>query len=324
MPRRPREFVEGAIYHVYNRFARGAEFFSDRREAKRFLDLLVQARDRDGLTVLAWCLMSNHYHLTVRVGTVSLARSLGVVQARFGQQHNRASRMRGPLWQSRYKAKRVTDERHLLQLIAYVHANPVTARIVSDPADYPLSGHGELLGRRKARLIDTDGTLALFAMTRRAARRAYLAAMQGTRAAPWRAKGPGRLPWWQRESDAPIAAEPAAARLDPLGRSLGPKRPRLDAATFVQRACEMLNVSPENLASAAKGRAISDARYLVGGLAVERWRLRAGELAATLGKCPEVISRWAAKAGVRRQTDTTFCRRWEELDASLAIPTPRP
>jgi putative transposase len=323
MPRRPREFVEGAIYHVYNRFARGAEIFSDCGEAERFLDLLVQARDRDGLTILAWCLMSNHYHLAVRVGTVSLARSLGIAQARFGQDHNRRTRSSGPLWQSRFKAKRVTDERHLMQLFAYVHLNPVATGLVADPADYPLSGHGELLGRRKARLVDVDGALALFDTTRVAARRAYLGVVKGDREAEWVGEEPGKLPWWRQEPDAPLEAEPAAPRLDPLGRSLGSERPQFDAATFIERACEVLDVSPESLSSALKGRDISEARYLVGGLAIERWRLRAGELAAVLGKRPEVITRWAAQAGKWRQAEESFRRRYEELDEALYYPNRR-
>ncbi len=53
MPRRPREFVEGAIYHGYNRFARGADVSADGLEAKRFLEFLAETRDRDGLTILA-------------------------------------------------------------------------------------------------------------------------------------------------------------------------------------------------------------------------------------------------------------------------------
>ena len=47
MPRRPRVFVEGGIYHVYNRFARGAELFADPEEAIEFLEILRKARDRD-------------------------------------------------------------------------------------------------------------------------------------------------------------------------------------------------------------------------------------------------------------------------------------
>jgi hypothetical protein len=167
------------------------------------------------------------------------------------------------------------------------------------------------------------GTLALFAPTRAEARRAYLAVVKGDRETAWAGEGPGRLPWWRREPDAPIEAEPAAARLDPLGASLGLERPRLDAATFVERACEALDVSPETLGSALKSREIAEVRYLVGGLAIERWRLRAGELAKVLGKRPEVVTRWAAWAGKRRRSDGAFRRRYEELDEILYHPSRR-
>ena len=50
MPGRPRVFVEGGIYHVYNRFARGADLFSEPEEAIAFLEILRNAGDRDGLT----------------------------------------------------------------------------------------------------------------------------------------------------------------------------------------------------------------------------------------------------------------------------------
>ena len=54
MPRKPRIVVEGGLYHVYNRFARGAAIFDEGDEAERFLDLLRMVRDRDEITVLAW------------------------------------------------------------------------------------------------------------------------------------------------------------------------------------------------------------------------------------------------------------------------------
>jgi REP element-mobilizing transposase RayT len=318
MPRRPREFVEGAVYHVYNRFARGAEVFGKRKAAERFLDTLVRARDRDGLTILAWCLMSNHYHLAVRVGAVPLARTMGFVQARFGQDHNRRSGAAGPLWQSRYKAKLVTDERYLTQLVAYVHLNPVAVGVASDPARYALCGHGELIGTDAARLVDVDGTLALFDSSRAAARRAYLSLVKGGRTASWAGEGPGRLPWWPRERDVPIVGAPAGPRLDPLGRSAGPERQRLDAGAFAERACSVLGVSADCLSSPEKNREVSEIRYLVGGLAIERWRVGAAKLAAVVGRRPEVVTRWAARAGERRQEDDAFRRRYDALDAAMS------
>jgi hypothetical protein len=56
MPRRARVVVEGGLFHVYNRLARGARVFEQEAEAERFLGLLRRVRDRDGLTILAWCL----------------------------------------------------------------------------------------------------------------------------------------------------------------------------------------------------------------------------------------------------------------------------
>ncbi len=61
MPRAPRILIEGGLYHVYNRFARGEEVFSDPEEAIAFLDLLRELKLRDDLQVLAWCLLSNHF-----------------------------------------------------------------------------------------------------------------------------------------------------------------------------------------------------------------------------------------------------------------------
>ena len=318
MPRRPREFVEGAVYHVYNRCARGAEPFAKRKPAERFVETLEHARDRDGLTILAWCVMSNHYHLAVRTGAVPLSRTMGFVQARFGQDLNRRTGEVGPLWQSRYKAKLVSDERYLAQLVAYVHLNPVTAGVVSDPSRYALCGHGELIGTQPPRLVDVDGTLALFDTGHAAARRAYLRLVKGERTSSWVGEDPGRLPWWQQERDAPIAAPPAGPRLDPLGRSGGRERQRLEAVEFIERACISLGVSPESLGSLEKNRRAAAARYLVGGLAIERWRIRAGDLAAALGRRPEAITRWAARAGELRLTDDSFRARYEALDAALA------
>jgi putative transposase len=318
MPRRPRQLVEGGVYHVYNRLARGARVFAKRKAAERFVATLERARDRDGLTILAWCVLANHYHLAVRCGAVPLSRSIGFVQARFGQDYNRRSGEAGPLWQSRYKAKLVRDEGYLQQLVAYIHLNPVAAGVVSDPARYALCGHGELVGAREQRLIDVDGTLAMFDSGRTAARRSYMRLVKRGRKEAWALEDPGRLPWWHRESDAPIAVPPAAPLLDPLGRSPGLERPQLDARAFIEGACQSLGVLPERLASVEKDREASATRYLIAGLAIERWRIRAGLLAAILGRRPEAVSRWAARAGELRQVDDAFRGRYEALDAALA------
>ncbi|MCP4896779.1 MAG: hypothetical protein GY906_07350 [bacterium] len=52
MGRAPRIFIEGGVYHVYNRVARGMRVFGDDAEAERFVGLLREVRDRDGFKIL--------------------------------------------------------------------------------------------------------------------------------------------------------------------------------------------------------------------------------------------------------------------------------
>ncbi len=89
MPRNLRVIVEGGIYHIYNRFASGEAVFADPQEALEFIELLRYVKKRDGWTVFAWVLMSNHYHLAIRSTAVPISRGLQHLQGRFSQRFNR-------------------------------------------------------------------------------------------------------------------------------------------------------------------------------------------------------------------------------------------
>jgi len=226
LPRPNRVFLEGGIYHVYNRISRGEGVFAYDDEASGFVGLLREVKDRDGLVVFAWCLMSNHYHIALRTGAVPLARSMRSLQQRVTRGFNVRHRVFGPLWQGRYRAKLVEDQRYLDGLLAYIHLNPVSAGIVDDPAEYRWSGHREILGRTRQAITDVDEVLMLFGKTRRTARQGYVRAIKGTVAEPWVGEGPGRLPWWRlgrpkvEEDEAP-APSSTTAFIDELGRSTG-------------------------------------------------------------------------------------------------------
>ena len=318
MPRRRRVFVEGGIYHVYNRFARGAELLKDEEDASRFLAFLRRARDRDGLTVFAWCLMSNHYHVALRAGAVPLSRSMGYVQARFGQSFNRRRRSTGPLWQSRYKAKLVEDPTYMHQLIVYIHLNPVTAGVVGDPVKYRWSGHREILGKAEAPLIAVDEVLSIFGSSLRASRRAYVRSLEGARQASWRTELPGRLPWWKREPDRPLEPVRPSAWIDASGRGTGRERRRLTAEEYLELACGGLGIEPAQLAGRGSDRATTRLRCLVTALGVERWSQQPRALGQLLGRRADVVSRWVRWGGERRQDDTEFSEEYEGLDGALS------
>ena len=109
-----------------------------------------------------WVCMGNQYHLVTTTGAVPLWRSMARLQRRVARGFNRRRRYLGRLWRSRYRARVIDSEDYFRQVISYVHLNPVAAGIVNDPAEYPHSGHIEILGRREPRLIDVPAVLVGF------------------------------------------------------------------------------------------------------------------------------------------------------------------
>ena len=100
------------------------------KEAAAFVGLLREVKDRDDLVIFAWTLMSNHFHIALRTGAIPLAHSMRSLQRRVTRGYNVRRGIFGPLWQGRYKAKLVGDQRYLDGLLAYIHLNPVSAGLV--------------------------------------------------------------------------------------------------------------------------------------------------------------------------------------------------
>lgn len=314
MPRRARVFVEGLIYHVYNRVGRGEAPFRLDDEADALFSLMRDVKQRDGLTVFAWCIMPNHYHLAVRTSSVPLWRSMRYLQHTYAQAFNRRCKVFGALWQSRYKARPVTEQGSLLRLLAYVHLNPVVARMVKAPGDYRWSGHRELVRRVPSGLVDADAVYALLGGTRRQAVRAYESLLGREEKEPWMGAGVEALPWWRGapEDDA------AGGGLDPLGRSAEPERRRLSVEEYVERVAPLVGMTVEDLSGRERGAARVEARELIGGLAVERWGVQVKALAAALGKSRDGVSLWVRRAAQRRREDREFAAELDELDQRLA------
>jgi putative transposase len=320
VPRRKRVFVEGGIYHVYNRAAHGAAVFDEEAAAEGFLEHLRSGIDAGGHRVLAYCLMSNHFHVLIVAGGVPIWRCFATVQARFGVSRNRRLRSSGPTWQSRYKAKLVEDEGYLQQLIAYIHLNPVSAGLVDDPADYPWSGHQALIARKgdSGGLIDVDRALSLYGDTLVSGRKSYLESLKSEGdEATWLGEMPGRLPWWRRVPDRDLEVAALVGR-DLLGRTTGLVRIRVDAEQFIEAACQCLDLESSRLASGARTAQNSRLRWLVAGVGAERWRVGTKSMARVLGRKPGVVTGWIARAAQERCEDPEFASAYEQLDQDLA------
>lgn len=321
MPRPERVFFEGAMYHVYNRVARGRPVLRDGGEAERFVELLREVVERDALTVFAWCVMSNHYHLAVRTGSITLDRPMKSLQQRFTRQYNSRKGFFGPLWQGRYRAKLIDDQRYFDQLLAYIHLNPVAAGLVSDPYEYRWSGHREILGRTRAPIVDADEVLQLFGRTRRSASAGYVRSLKGAVAQEWIGEAPGQLPWWQlgrppaRELEDPIVT--VRARRGREDSDEAGERPKISVNAFLEKGAGWLEVEMEDLAGRGQQQDVVRARELLATLGVERYGLQVKALAETLGKHPVTGSVWVRRGVQRCREDGAFRAKYEHLDKAL-------
>jgi hypothetical protein len=106
--------------------------------------------------------------------------------------------------------------------------------------------------------------------------------------------------------------------VDSLGRSTGLERPRLEAGEFVVTACRALGVETSRIGARTKDREMTRARELIAAVGIERWGQRAGELGAVLGRHPDVVSRWARMAALRRGEDASVAEDHDRLDRTIA------
>jgi REP element-mobilizing transposase RayT len=141
MARTARAEIEGAIYHVTQRGNGGQTIFHGDRERRFFLEQMEITAERYEWRCLAYCLMSNHYHLVLETSGPTLGdgmRRLGSVHA---QVFNRRHGTYGHVFQERYGSVVVRTDAQFAQLLRYVALNPVAGGLCTDPSAWPWSSH---------------------------------------------------------------------------------------------------------------------------------------------------------------------------------------
>ncbi len=163
----------GAVYHITSRGNARQNIFLDDEDKKRFLDTLTAVIERYNWLCHAYCLMNNHYHLTIETLDANLSRGMRQLNGVYTQVFNRKHRLVGHLFQGRYKAILVEKERYLLALCRYIVLNPVRAGLVTTPGDWRWSSYNATLGNASPAFFSADWLLSQFAGSRRAAQKEY-------------------------------------------------------------------------------------------------------------------------------------------------------
>jgi len=160
----------GALYHITSRGDAHEDIYRGDGDRRRFLALLAEVCERFNWCGHAYCLMSNHYHLLMETPDANLSKGMrqlnGVYTRRFNGSHGRC----GHVFQGRYKAIIVQRETYLKELARYIVLNPVRARVVDRPQDWPWSSYLATTGHAPCPdWLRRDWLLSTFGSTQEAA-----------------------------------------------------------------------------------------------------------------------------------------------------------
>ena len=138
-----------AWHHVMNRARREETLFKDKADYQQFIDILQEATDLFNVNVAAFCLMSSHYHLLLNTPDANLARCMRHINGVYTQRYNVRHDCDGALFRGRYKSILVEADQYLLQLVRYIHRNPLKAAIVERLDRYAWSSHKGYISKAK-------------------------------------------------------------------------------------------------------------------------------------------------------------------------------
>jgi putative transposase len=176
MPRKARIDAPGALHHIICRGIAKSKIFLDAKDRNTFLKRLGKILTETNTPCYAWALMPNHFHLLLRTGMVPISRIMSRLLTGYAIYHNRRHDRQGHLFQNRYKSILCQENTYLLELVRYIHLNPLRGKIVEDINHldkYRYCGHSTILGNINNSWQEIDRILGLFHDKRHLARRHY-------------------------------------------------------------------------------------------------------------------------------------------------------
>ena len=177
MPRAGRLHICGGLYHVIGRGLERRKVFNQGVDKLDFLDRLGSNLSRYHCQCIAWALMSNHYHLLIRTGADPLSRMMQALLGGYATSYNKRYGRSGYLFQNRFKSILCDEENYFLELVRYIHLNPLKADMVKDfnsLSYYPWTGHAGILGHKPYPWHNVDEVLVKFGTKFSSSRKAYL------------------------------------------------------------------------------------------------------------------------------------------------------
>lgn len=178
MPRQPRILLPSGTLHVVSRGNRRQDIFEGPPDYARFVKCILEQTLAEGIIVLGYCLMPNHYHLIVQAAAAMLSRAMHRILSSQAAYMNKKYGRTGHLFGDRFHAFLCDPELGLKPLLRYVHRNPIRGGLVSRIEDWPWSSHRDYMNPASDALTGKAAVLEAFGQSGEDALSAYTAYMQ--------------------------------------------------------------------------------------------------------------------------------------------------
>jgi putative transposase len=177
MPRQARLDAPGILHHIMIRGIERRKIFLNSEDYENFLDRMARLLPEAQAACYAWVLMPNHAHFLFCTGKLPIATLMRRLLTGYAVSFNRRHKRNGQLFQNRYKSIICQEDVYLMELVRYIHLNPLRARIVSSIEElngYAYCGHSVLMGKKKRSWQNVDYVLRYFGQAERRVRTEYL------------------------------------------------------------------------------------------------------------------------------------------------------
>ena len=176
MPRKARIDAPGALHHIICRGIERRVIFRKDLDRYDFVRRLGMILTETQTPCYAWALLPNHFHLLLRTGNVPISSVMRRLLTGYAGSFNRRYRRHGHLFQNRYKSILCQEDAYFLELVRYIHLNPLRAQVVESMKgldDFEFCGHKALVGKITYEWMDTETVLSLFGRRVMEARKHY-------------------------------------------------------------------------------------------------------------------------------------------------------
>lgn len=270
MPRRPRVHQPGGFYHVTLRGNHQRDIFFAAGDRILLSSIVARTIEKYDARVHAYCWMSNHIHLLMQAGNEPLAESMRQIAGEYARAMLAKLQVTGHLFERRYHARMVDVDAYLLELVRYIHLNPVTAGIVADAAHYRWSSHHNYVGRRADAWVTTSFALNMFGSTREKGVAAYLKFLSSTDGAAWEPPA---------DDDSCESNERPAPQVSQLAPAL---RSRQTLQELITEACRRFDVDSAQLNARVRDAYLAKVRGWIAAQARQRRIASLAEVARAL------------------------------------------